>query len=122
MIPQFLIARFGPQLAKVIFFCGLLLLVVAIVGGIYLAGSHAGKSGEVVKEQARTIDTQKKVGAANDNAAAARVESTQRQEQQRTELTNAINNASSGDDARRRNGCAVLRQQGRDVSSIPACR
>lgn len=122
MIPQFLIARFGPKLAGVIFYAGLALIVIAIAAAVYITGRHDGKSGEVVKEQARTIDTIKKVGVANDNAAAARVDDARRQDQEKQELDDALKNASGGDDARRRGGCAILRQQGRDVSAIPACR
>jgi negative regulator of sigma E activity len=122
MIPQFLIARFGPKLAALIFYGGLALIAVAIVGVVYFTGRHDGKSGEVVKEQARTIDTIQKVGDANTNASAARVDDTRRQDQQKQELNDALKNASGGDDARRRTGCAILRQQGRDVSAIPACR
>jgi hypothetical protein len=122
VIPQFLIARFGPKLAGLIFCGSLALIVLAIVGTIYAFGRHDGKSGEVVKEQARTIDTIQKVGDANTNASAARVENTRRQDQQKQELNDALKNASGGDDARRRTGCAILRQQGRDVSAIPACR
>jgi hypothetical protein len=122
MIPQFLIARFGPLGAKLVFFGTIVAILLLIVGGIYLAGHSAGKSGEVVKEQARTIDTIQKVGDANTNASAARVDDTRRQDQQKQELNDALKNASGGDDARRRTGCAILRQQGRDVSAIPACR
>lgn len=122
MIPQFLIARFGPALAKVIFFGGLALLALAIVATIYFAGRHDGKSGEVVKEQARTIDTIQKAGVANDNAAAARVDDAKRQDQQKQELNDALKNASGSDDARRRTGCAIMQQQGRDISAISACR
>lgn len=122
MIPAFLVTRFGPKLAGLIFYGGFALIIVAIVGAVYLSGRHDGKSGEVVKEQAHTIDTIQKVGAANDNAATARVEDARRQDQQKQELDDALKNSSGSDDARRRGGCAILRQQGRDVAAIPACR
>lgn len=122
MIPQFLIARFGSTGAKLVFFGTIVAVLLLVVGGIYLAGHSAGKSGKVVKEQARMIDMIQKVGVANDNAAAARVDDAKRQDQQKQELNDALKNATGDDDARRRAGCVILRQQGRDTASIPACR
>jgi len=121
MIPQFLITRFGPTLAKLIFVGGIIAILLLIVGGIYLAGHSAGKSGEVVKEQGRTIEVLNQVGAANENASAARVDDARRQEQQKQELNDAIKAATSPDDLRRRRGCAIMRQQGRDTSRLSEC-
>lgn len=121
MIPQFLITRFGRTLAKVIFFGGIALALLAVAGTIYLVGRGDGKSGEVVKEQGRTIEVLNQVGAANENASAARVADTSRQAQQKQELNDAIKAATSPDDLRRRRGCAIMRQQGRDTSRVPEC-
>ena len=122
MIPAFIIKLVGEKWAPFVFFGGLALILLAVVGTIYMAGHSAGKTGEVVKEQARTIETEQRVGAANENAATARVDDTRRQDQQKQELNDALRNASNGDDARRRAGCAILRQQHRDTAAIPACR
>lgn len=121
MIPQYLVTRFGPKLAGLIFYGGLVLIAVAIVGVVYFTGRHDGKSGEVVKEQGRTIEVLNQVGAANENASAARVEDASRQAQQKQELNDAIKTATSPDDLRRRRGCAIMRQQGRDTSRLPEC-
>lgn len=94
---------------------------VALALGLFLAYCAGGK-GEVVKQQSRTIDTLQKVGKANEKAADTRVKDEVRIEQQKQELNNALKDATSPDDLRRRRGCAVLQQQGRDVSAISACR
>ena len=122
MIPAFLVTKFGPLGAKLIFFGGIALLVIAVIGGFIAYERHVGATGEVVKEQARTIETQTKVGKANDAAAGARVESATKIAEQKQELSNAVADATSPDDLRRRRGCAILRQQGRDPAAIPACR
>jgi hypothetical protein len=92
-------------------------LVVAL-----LLAYCAGGSGEREKQDQRTIKIERKVGDANENAAAARVEDTTKIQEQSREISDAVQNATSGDDARRRSGCVVLRQQGRDTTKIPACR
>ena len=98
------------------------LAIAAAVGLALLLAYCAGGKGEVVKQQGRTIKTQQQVGKADDKAADTRVDDAVRVEQQKQELRDALKNATSGDDARRRGGCAVLVQQGRDVSAVPACR
>lgn len=122
MIPAFLVKLVGEKWAPVAFFGGLALIVLAIAGTIYAIGHSAGKQGAVVHEQARTIETEQKVGKANENASTARVDDTRRQDQQKQELNDALKDAANGDDARRRAGCAILRQQGRDTTALPACR
>lgn len=121
MIPTFLVTRFGPKLAGLIFYGSLALIVVAIVGVVYFTGRLDGKSGEVVKEQGRTIEVLNQVGAANENASAARVEDASRRAQQKQELNDAIKTATSPDDLRRRRGCAIMQQQGRDTSRLSEC-
>jgi hypothetical protein len=111
-----------PFLAKYGIYIGLALVVALILGLTYCQGQKAGKSGEVVKEQGRTIQTQKEVGAANENAAGARVADATKAVQQEKELKDAL--AASKDPARQRvlRGCLIMRQQGRDTKNIPACR
>lgn len=69
-----------------------------------------------------TIKVQSDVADATSNSSAARVEDAVKAEQQKEEINDAIENSSGSDDARRRSGCVILRQQGRDTSGIPACR
>jgi hypothetical protein len=111
-----------PFLAKYGIYIGLALVVALILGLTYCQGQKAGKFGEVVKEQGRTIQTQKEVGAANENAAGARVADATKAVQQEKELKDAL--AASKDPARQRvlRGCLIMRQQGRDTKNIPACR
>jgi hypothetical protein len=112
-VPSFL-AKYGIYLA-------IAAIVTAVLGLAYCQGRSAGKSGEVVKEQGRTIKTQQEVGAANENAAGARVADATKAVQQERELKDAL--AASKDPARQRvlRGCLIMRQQGRDTKNIPAC-
>jgi hypothetical protein len=111
-----------PFLAKYGIYIGLAVLVAGILGLAYCEGHKAGKSGEVVQEQKRTIQTQKEVGNANENAAAARVADTQKSDQQKKELDNALQSSKDPDSARVERGCVILRQQHRDTKNISACR
>ncbi|MDO7843471.1 hypothetical protein [Sphingomonas immobilis] len=97
-------------------------IVAVLLTLAFCSGQQAGTSGAVVKEQGRTIETQRQVGDANTNASAARVGDAVKTEQQKQELHDAVENATDPDDARRRLGCAVMRQQGRDTAGISACR
>lgn len=120
MIPAFLIKKFGETGAKLVFFGSIAAILLAMVTGFVLYERHVGATGEVVKEQGRTIKVQEQAGEANGNAAAARVEGATRLEQQKTELKDAVNNATSPDDLRHRRGCAILRQQGRSKDAATA--
>jgi hypothetical protein len=110
-----------PFLAKYGIYIGLALAVVAILGLAYCKGMSAGKSGEVVKEQSRTIQTQQEVGSANENAAAARVSDATKAAQQEKELTDALHATNDPDKQRALRGCLIMRQQGRDTKNIPTC-
>lgn len=111
-----------PFLAKYGIYIGIVLLVIAVLTTAYCEGHKAGKSGEVVHEQARTIQVQREVGGANENAAGARVADATKAAQQEKELTDALH--SSNDPSRQRvlRGCLIMRQQHRDTKNIPACR
>lgn len=111
-----------PFLSKYGLYIGLGLLVFAALALTYCSGSRAGKSGEVVKSQARTIETQKQVGAANENAAGTRVLDATKAAQQERELKDALDASNNPDRQRVLRGCLILRQQGRDTTNIPACR
>lgn len=87
------------------------LLIVAVLTLTYCAGG-AGEREDQLQEQ---IETQKKVGKADTKAGETRVEDAVRTEQQKEELSDAVENATSPDDLRRRRGCAILRQQGRPL-------
>lgn len=98
-------------------------LVVTVLGLTYCQGQKAGKSGEVVKQQERTIKVQQEVGAASENAAAARVSDATRAAQEERELKDALE--ATDDPTRQRvlRGCLILRQQGRSDEDLPArCR
>jgi hypothetical protein len=111
-----------PFLAKYGIYIGLALVVAAVLVLTYCEGHKAGKSGEVVQEQKRTIQTQQEVGSANENAAAARVSDATTAAQQERELKDALD--ATNDPSRQRvlRGCLIMRQQGRDTKNIPACR
>ena len=98
-------------------------VVVAVLGLTYCQGQKAGKSGEVVKQQERTIETQQQVGAANENAAGARVAAATKAAQQEKELTDALHATNDPNRQRVLRGCIIMRQQGRSDKDLPAaCR
>lgn len=115
-----------PQVAaffgKFGIYIGIVLAVIAVLALTYCKGESAGKSGAVVKEQKRTIQVQQEVGAANENAAGARVADTAKAAQQERELTNALNASKDPNRQRVLRGCLIMRQQGRNTKNIPACR
>lgn len=111
---QFL-AKWWPALLA-----GVVIIVAVTV--IYFRGYSAGKTGEVVKQVQREAEVQVEINNANENASAARVEAATKLEQQQRELEDVQSEAGSVDALRIKRGCVVLRQQGRDISKIPACR
>lgn len=113
-VRQFL-AKWWPALLA-----GVVIIVAVTV--IYFRGYSAGKTTEVVKQVQRENEVQIKINDANENASAARVEAATKLEQQQRELEDVQAEAGSVDALRVKRGCVVLRQQGRDVSKIPACR
>lgn len=100
-------------------YLGIAAAIIAVLTLTYCQGQKAGKSGEVIKEQGRTIQTQKEVGAANENAAGARVADATKAAQQERDLKDAL--AATNDPNRQRvlRGCLIIRQQGRKPP--PAC-
>lgn len=110
-----------PFLAKYGIYIAIVTLVAAVLALTYCEGHKAGKSGEVVKEQRRTIQTQQEVGNANENAAAARVSDATRGVQQEKELKDALAATNDPDKQRALRGCIIMRQQHRDTKNIPAC-
>ncbi len=98
-------------------------IVVAVLGLTYCQGQKAGKSGEVIKQQDRTIQVQKEVGAANENAAGARVADATKAAQQERELKDALDATNDPNRQRVLRGCLIMRQQGRNTKDLPAaCR
>ncbi len=122
MIPAFLTSRFGPLASKLIFFGGIALLAAGALLLTYCTGRSDGKSGEVVKQQAREIEVRGQVGTANEAAADRRVQDVITAAQQEKELTNALAATKDPDRQRVLRGCIILRQQGRNTADIPACR
>jgi outer membrane murein-binding lipoprotein Lpp len=99
--------------------------VILIVGSlvvIYSGGFGAGKATEVVKSQARELELKDDIMDANENASDARVEAATALQNQAEELEDAQQETDSLDTVRIKRGCVVLRQQGRDIRQIPACR
>ena len=109
-----------PFLAKYGIYIGIALFVAAVLGLAYCEGHKSGKSGEVVKEQGRTIQTQQEVGKANENAAAARVSDTAKAAQQERELKDALQATDDPNRQRVLRGCIIMRQQGRSAKDLPA--
>lgn len=113
-MPAWLI-KFWPYLA-------LAAGVVAVLSVAYCKGQSAGKNGEVVQQQKREIETQRDLNDAGGNAAGARVNDAVKAAQQKQELSDALNATQDPNRQRALRGCAIMRQQGRDTSRIPACR
>lgn len=115
--PQALIflQKWWPVLAAAALF-GLLLTLA------YCKGENAGSQGEIVKQQDREIGTQRDLNKANERAASARVDSVDKAAKQEKELTDALQATDDPDRRRALRGCIILRQQGRDISDLPACR
>lgn len=119
MIPPS-VAKFG---AKYGIYLAIAAIVVAVLGLTYCQGQGSGKSGEVVKEQGRTIQIQQEVGAANENAAGARVVDATKAAQQEKELKDALDATNDPNRQRVLRGCLIMRQQGRNEKDLPAaCR
>lgn len=100
-------------LALAIFICVAVILTLTYCAG----GSH-----ERGKQDQRTIKTERALGKANDKAADRRVVDSIQIEQQKKELSDALDASPNLDRQRALRGCAILRQQGRDTSHLPACR
>jgi len=97
-------------------------VIIGILAYVYFEGKSAGKTGEVAKQVQRENEVQVKINDANENASAARVEAATKLEQQQRELEDVQSEAGSVDAVRIKRGCVILRQQGRDISKVPACR
>jgi hypothetical protein len=121
MIPAFLISRFGPKLAKVVFYGGIVFVLLLLLVGFILYEQHVGSQKEVAKQQARELKVQQQVDKANNFNADIRVEDAVRSERQTQELKDVVKNAPNPDAARIARGCLILRQQGRDTSHVAGC-
>jgi hypothetical protein len=121
VIPAFLITRFGPVGAKLIFFGSIVLAVLLMGVLLYTVGRSDGKRGEVVDQLEREVEVQRGIGTADNVSAESRVRDAVRTEQQKKELSDALEATEDPDRRRALRGCVILRQQGRDTSGIPAC-
>lgn len=114
------IAKFGAKYGIYVAIAALVAVVLALT---YCQGRSAGKSGEVVKQQKREITVQREVGAANENAATARVSDATKVAQQEEELKDALEATNDPNRQRVLRGCIIMRQQGRNDKDLPAaCR
>ena len=86
----------------------------------YCAGQDAGKSGERLKQAEDAAEIDEVGDKADATAADARVDDTRHSAKEAKELDDATRNAEGADDARRRRGCAILRQQGRIADAAAA--
>ena len=118
MIPQAKIVAFFAQHTMKL---AAALLIVVLLSLVYCTGRKDGKSGEVIEQQEREIETQAELGKANDGAAETRVEDAVEAVKQEKELNDAIKATQNPDRQRALRGCVIMRQQGRDTSGIPAC-
>lgn len=103
---------------------GGLLIVAAIALALYLQGRSDGRAkieGAIQKENVRVLE---RVGAANENAAAARVTDAEEALELKKELVDAVEATPDTLPTERRiaRGCVQLRHAGHDTSAIPACR
>jgi hypothetical protein len=114
-IKHFLKSRWTWVAAGVV----ILLILLSLA---YCTGRSDGKKDEVIDQQSREIKTQGKVNDANEGAADRRVRDSRYTAEQQREIEDAVRNAKGPDDVRAQRGCVILRQQGRDTNSIPACR
>ena len=97
-------------------------VLLAVLTLTYCQGRSAGKSGEVIQQQKREIETQQDLGRANEKAGDQRMKDAERSTAQQKELTDALAATNDPDRQRALRGCIILRQQGRDTSHLPACR
>ena len=114
MIPIALLRKYGP-------FAAIALAMIVILSLTYCEGRKSGKSGEVIEQQQRELDTQEKLGEANTSAADRRVQDSVEAVKQEKELNDAIKATSDPDRQRALRGCVIMRQQGRDTSGIASC-
>jgi hypothetical protein len=103
---------------------GGLLLIAGIALALYLQGRSDGRAkieGAIQKENVRVLE---RVGAANENAAEARVTDAEEVLELKEELVDAVEKTPDTLPTERRiaRGCVQLRRAGHDTSVIPACR
>lgn len=121
MIPSFLIARYGPEAARIIVAGGIIVGALLIGLTVYMLGRSDGKTGEIAKRQAAQIELQADIRKADQRAADTRTGDAVRLEQHRKELDDAFKDANGPDDRRARRGCVIVRQQGRNPADVPGC-
>ena len=90
-------------------------VLLAVLTLTYCSGKSAGKSGEVVKQQKREIQTQQDLGRANEKAGDRRMEDAARSTAQQKELEDALAASKDPDRQRILRGCVILRQQGQKL-------
>jgi hypothetical protein len=88
----------------------------------YCQGGKAARTDERLKQAEAAAEVDQAGDEADAKAADARVQDVRKGAREAKELEDATRNAESADDARRRRGCAIMRQQGFNISEIAACR
>ena len=107
-------------IARFIATAGLVLILIAAVGGLWAAVKHDVISSHDAKAE---LKTEQKIAPATNNAATARANDTILITQNETEAHNAIHSVPDAAPAAPsvRLGCERLRRSGKDVSRLPAC-
>ncbi len=97
-------------------------VAVAAMTLAYCQGGKAARNAELLKQAETAARIDDRADKADAKAADARVDSARQAATEAKELDDATRNAPTADDARRRRGCAIMRQQGFDTTQIAACR
>lgn len=95
-------------------------LCIALLALAYCQGQGAGRAGERLKQAEAAAEIDRAADKADAAAADARVDDTRQGAKEAKELDDATRDAQGADDARRRRGCAILRQQGRSADAAAA--
>lgn len=97
-------------------------LCIAMMTLAYCEGGKAARTDAKLKQAEAAAEIDEAGDKADDTAADARVDDTRQSAKEAKELDDATRNAEGADDARRRRGCAILRQQGRhDAAAAAGC-
>lgn len=114
-----------PQLAAFLskygVYLGIVVVAIVILSLAFCEGKKSGRAGEVIDQQERELDFKAAEGDAQTEASKTRVEDVVRVAMEAKELTDALEAETDPYKRRVLRGCIVMRQQGRDTSSVPQC-
>lgn len=101
---------------------GAALLFAAILALAYCSGRTAGTNAADLAREKANVEALATASAAAEAAAEERGSDAASIAEQRKELSDAKWTCTGADDCRNMRGCIILRQQGKDLSGIAACR